>query len=58
MSTTTTPQNDGTDLSSVFTDEISRDILGFWFGDSGLHPTMDQVMRWFRTDEEFDEQCR
>lgn len=52
------PQNDDTDLTSAFTDEVSRNILDFWFGDGGLYPTMEQAMRWFRESDEFDEQCR
>lgn len=52
------PQNDSAALSSVFTDEVSRDILDFWFADYGLHPTKEQAMRWFVADSEFDEKCR
>lgn len=52
-------QNNVTDsLSSIFTDEVSRDILDFWFQDGGEHPTMERMMLWFATNSEFDEQCR
>lgn len=52
-------QNNVTDsLSSIFTDEVSHDILDFWFQDGGSHPTKERMMRWFATNSEFDEQCR
>lgn len=51
-------KNDTDSLSSIFTDEVSHDILDFWFQDGGSHSTKERMMRWFTTNSEFDEQCR
>lgn len=58
MFTASVLQNHGDSLPNIFTDEVSRGILDFWFADCSSNPTKEQVMRWFTANSEFDEQCR
>lgn len=58
IANTSIPQ-DSSDLSNIFTEDVSRSLLDFWFGDSSLYPTQEEgAARWFQPNTEFDEQCR